>query len=173
MLNKQNSSAEKGQTLIELIVVMAVGTIIISALTFAAIYTIRNSQFAKNQFQATKLAQEGMEKIKSIRDRDQAAVISGFSCNSQPVTTFSGLWTCNLSGPCSSGICYFTLSGNTLSSGTNASFEDLGNGLSRQVQLKDAFSYDKEKEIKVIVRWTDTSGAHESTVTSVLGNTRL
>jgi prepilin-type N-terminal cleavage/methylation domain-containing protein len=166
-------SNEKGQTLVELIVVVAVGAIIISALTFAAIYTIRNSQFAKNQFQATKLAQEGMEKVKSIRDRDQVGVISNFSCNSQPVTTFSGLWSCNLSGPCADGICYFTFSGNNLSAGTTTSFEDLGSGLTRQVSLKDGFSYDKEKEVTVIVRWSDTSGTHDSKVTSILGNTKL
>lgn len=171
MLNKK--MGEVGQTLIELIVVVAVGTIIISALTFAAIYTLRNAQFAKNQSQSTKLSQEGVEQIRSIRDRDQAGSISGFTCNSTAVTTFSGLWSCNLSGPCAGGICYFTLSNNTLVYGSVNSFEDLGNGLTRQVQLKNGFSYDKEKEVTVLVRWNDISGVHDSRITSVLRNTKI
>jgi len=166
-------SDERGQTLIELIVVVVVGAIIISALTFAAIYTIRNAQFAKNQSQATKLAQEGIETVRSIRDRDVTGSISNLTCNSQAVTAFSGLWSCNLSGPCSGGICYFTLSNSILTGGTNGSFETVGIGLSRQVQIKDGSSFNLEKEVTVLVRWTDVSGTHDSRLTSVLRNNKL
>src|SRR5689334_17998405 len=60
---------QKGQTLLELIVVMAVSVIITGALVFAIISSLRNAQFAKNQAQATKLAQEEIEKVRSLRDR--------------------------------------------------------------------------------------------------------
>lgn len=145
---------EKGQTLIELIVVMAVGIVIITALTFAAIYTLRNANFAKNQAQATKLAQGGMETVRSIRDRDP---------------TFVGLWSDNF-GTCANGTCYYIFSGNSFTSGTNLSFEDLGNGLKRQIQMKNGASFDTEKIVTVLVRWSDISGDHDSNLTTVLRN---
>ena len=75
MLNDKSSvvsrqSSEAGQSLIELIVVTAVAVIVVGALTFATIASLRNAAFAKNQSQATKLAQDGLERMRSLRDRD-------------------------------------------------------------------------------------------------------
>ncbi len=62
---------ERGQSLIELIVVITVTVLIVGALTFATISALRNAQFATNQAQATKLAQDGIEKVRIGRDRNQ------------------------------------------------------------------------------------------------------
>lgn len=70
--------SEKGQTLIELIVVIAVIIVVVAALTFATIASLRNANFSQNQAQATKLAQEGLEKVRILRDRD---------------TTGAGIWS--------------------------------------------------------------------------------
>jgi DNA-binding NarL/FixJ family response regulator len=46
---------------------MGVAIIVVGALTFATIASLRNAQFSQNQAQATKLAQEGLEKVKSLK----------------------------------------------------------------------------------------------------------
>ena len=50
---------------------IAVSVIVVGALVFAIIASLRNAQFSKNQSQATKLAQEGIEKVRSARDRGE------------------------------------------------------------------------------------------------------
>lgn len=67
----------KGQTLLELVAVVAVVIIVVVALTFATISSLRNSQFAQAQAQATKLAQEGIERVRAGRDRNSCIIQSG------------------------------------------------------------------------------------------------
>lgn len=153
---KGSPRGEAGQTLIEVIVVVTVSVIVVGALVFATIASLRNASFSKNQAQATKLAQDGLEKVRTIRDRD---------------TTFLGLWARRMSD-CVGSICYFIFSppnSNNLvqSSGSN-DFENLGNGLERQVQIKDGVSFDIEKIVTVMVRWRDYSGYHQSLLTTSL-----
>lgn len=63
-------SDSKGQSLMELVVVIAVMVVVVGALTFATIASLRNAQFSKNQAQATKLAQEALEWVRTGRDRN-------------------------------------------------------------------------------------------------------
>lgn len=63
---------EKGQSLLELVVSIAIAILVLGALTFAIITSLRNASFASNQAQATKLAQEGLENVRSTRDRGGA-----------------------------------------------------------------------------------------------------
>jgi len=62
---------DKGQSLIEVIVACSVGILVVAALTFATIFSLRNANFAKNSAQATKLAQEGIERVRTGRDRNE------------------------------------------------------------------------------------------------------
>lgn len=62
---------ESGQSLIEVIIASLVGILVVSALTFATIFSLRNANFAKNSAQATKLAQEGIERVRTGRDKNQ------------------------------------------------------------------------------------------------------
>lgn len=57
----------KGQTLIEVLVALAIGTIIVTAVTVMVVSSLINSQSSRNQNIATRYAQEGMENIRSIR----------------------------------------------------------------------------------------------------------
>ena len=155
MSNDQGRACRQaGQTLVELIVVITVGMLIAGALVFATITTTRNAQFARNQVQATKLAQEGLEKLRSIRDRDP---------------TFAGLWNIDASASCT-GTCYFRFNSSgssTLLQGTNADFEDLGGRLQRQIQMQNGAN-SNEKIMTAKVQWTDFSGTHESRISTVL-----
>lgn len=156
----------RGQSLLELIVVMAVVIVIITALVFSSISSLRNSQLAKNQAQATRLAQEGMETLRILRDRDGVVNKGGsFKFN----TDWATLFNCS-----TDSICYFkiTSSGNSLDSTTVSDFEtfsqtgDLKN-FKRQVRVingQDA----GEKFFTSIVIWTDFAGEKESRQITVL-----
>ncbi|MBI4036287.1 prepilin-type N-terminal cleavage/methylation domain-containing protein [Candidatus Daviesbacteria bacterium] len=155
--------SEKGQSLLEMIVVVAVGTIIVGALTFATIASLRNAQYAKSQSQATKLGQEGMEKVRSIRDRD--TVVRYAKAPGSFTDKFSDLWSINFSCP---GNCYFTLAGSTLVGGAATSYEEVDKDFKRQVQVEDGSNFAQEKKVTVIVVWNDFSGSHESRITTLL-----
>lgn len=94
------SSRENGQTLLELLVVLSVSVIVIGALVFATIASLRNAQFAKNQAQATKLAQDGIEKVRLGRDRNQV-ILSLTGVSSWNGTTMEPypIWSYQFSGP--------------------------------------------------------------------------
>lgn len=64
--------SEAGQSLTEVIIAATVGVFVVTALTFATIFSLRNASFAKNSSQATKLAQQGLEWVRTGRDRNTA-----------------------------------------------------------------------------------------------------
>lgn len=160
-----------GQSLVELIVVIAVIVIVLGALTFATIASIRNAQFAKNQAQATKLAQEGLERVRSVRDRN-----SSVSYLSAGVRDWNWLWTNTISTVCGSSQCYMKLkSGSCVYDlcqiiGTTSTQEDIyrDGKFTRMITIEDGASFDTEKEVTSIVSWTDFSGSHESRLITIL-----
>lgn len=163
---------QHGQTLLELIVVITVASLVMGALTFATISSLRNAQFSKNQTQATKLAQAGLEVVRNIRGKDGTVT---FEYGDSTTTKFSDLWNIprGMSSSCNQDICYFKLDPNnlTLTGVTDSTFEPLPGNLQRQVQIRDTESgdsYKVEKTVSVIVRWNDFSGIHQSQLTSIL-----
>lgn len=158
----------RGQSLMELIIVMAVAIIVIGALTVVTISSLRNANLSRNQLQATKFAQEGIEKIRSIRDRD-GTVITNFG--GVPRNKFSQLWDVKLIQDCTSQPCNFLLnsSDNTLTQ-NNTAFESLAGGFERRIQITDENpTYQNRKTITVIVNWIDFAGTHESHLRTILG----
>ncbi|MDO8576947.1 MAG: prepilin-type N-terminal cleavage/methylation domain-containing protein [Candidatus Daviesbacteria bacterium] len=155
---------EAGQSLIEVIVAVTVGILVVSALTFATIFSLRNASFAKNSAQATKLAQEGIEKVRTIRDRDGSVI---FTAGNTTTSKFSDLWGVQMSTSCTP--CYFSLS-NGLNPSVAANFDDLGNGLQRQIQISEEANVDwrSQKKITVVVKWSDFAGSHESKLVTIL-----
>jgi len=120
-LKVKSAKLQTGQTLLELIVVVSVSVIVIGALVFATIASLRNAQFSKNQLQATKLAQEGIERVRIGRDRNQCIAIPLISVNSwngnnSACTSSGALWDYHISGDCQkeqpglSSKCYFNVS---------------------------------------------------------------
>ena len=149
---------EKGQSLIEVMIAVTVGILVVTALTFATIFSLRNANFAKSSAQATKLAQEGIEKVRTLRDRDGAVNYPGAS-------KFSDLWAITFS--CLGDInCYFYLNvGGTLTGGSAISFETIPPNFKRQFQIEDAGS--EQKRVTSLVRWTDFAGDHESKLVTI------
>lgn len=160
---------EKGQSLIELIVSLTIAILVLGSLTFAILTSLRNAQFAKNQAQATKLAQEGLEKVRSLRDRDGSVYYPyGPPLEIIIADNFNDLW--NTTHSCSSGdtSCFFYLDPNNgvLTWGTLTT--DVSGGFRRQILLEDEDDGTKKKKVTAIVTWGDASGEHESRLTTIL-----
>lgn len=146
------SRCGKGQSLIEVIIATTVGILVVTALTFATIFSLRNANFAKNSAQATKLAQEGIEKVRTLRDRDG----------------FTQLWPITFSCSIEVNNCYFYFNAvGTLMGGNALIFETIPPNFKRQFQIEDAGA--EQKKVTSIVRWTDFAGDHESELTTILG----
>ena len=159
--------SENGQSLIEVIVAAAVGILVVTALTFATIFSLRNANFANSSARATKLAEEGLEKVRTLRDRNQDGTVS-FDDGSRSANKFSDLWALSLG--CGAGInnCYFYFNqSGKLTSGDSGLFESVSDSFKRQLLIEDAGN--DQKKITAVVRWTDSSGDHESRLTTILG----
>lgn len=183
---------QKGQSLIEVLIALAVTTIVIIALIIVVLAGLKNAQFAQNQSKATRYAEQAIDQIKTVRDWDQQVIV--FQDNAAPLPCgscgnnckFSDLWNCHLTpgsgtSPCSThtGVnitgCYFDLvSGPGLSEPALPSSisENLNDsGLTREVFISDDEStYQAEKNVIVRVSWTDSSGEHESNLQTKLTN---
>jgi hypothetical protein len=151
---------DKGQTLLEVIIAITVGIIVIGALTFATISSLRNADFAQKQSQATKLAQEGIEKVRGIRDRDEMI-------DNGSQVPFSSIYSTTCNPTCTF---YFKMLGpNTFSLTQSSVTEDLGDGFTRQIVVSDISGQPNEKKVISLVKWSDYSGEHESRLTTILG----
>lgn len=154
---------EKGQTLLELVVVVTVIVFVVAALTFATIASLRNANFAQNQAQATKLAQEGLETVRSLRDRDTSG--AGIWFESTACTTSVPSTCPSTQSTCPAGGCYFFFNASkTLLNGTSVNTETVGN-FKRQFFIEDV---PEGKKVTAVVTWKDASGGHESRVTTLL-----
>lgn len=62
--------ARKGQSLVEAIVAIGITLLVITGLVVLAVGAVRSATLAKNRSLAVQYAQEGMEALRSVRDRD-------------------------------------------------------------------------------------------------------
>ncbi len=190
---QQVTGNQKGQSLMELVVVIAVMVIVIGALTFATIASLRNAQFSQNQAQATKLAQQGIERVRTGRDRNQAINTQGGLGN---VTSWNGdaggngsIWQYQIDGNCGNTkltppvFCFFNINNSgVLTYNTsygknpdNPNQETLPPNSESVPPFKraiiiydDVASRNTQKTVTAVVTWSDFSGSHESRLTTIL-----
>lgn len=180
--------SQKGQSLLEVMVVLMITVLVLVALLTVVVVSLRNAQFAQNQTKATKYAQDAIERIKTLRDRnDSLETNNTVVMQSSPDThKFSDLWSDKLSNLCAagteiSGPCYFKIVENSITHAVILTqvdpnvWDDLGDGLKRQIILTDKRSiepnvdkYKYEKELTVRVEWIDASGTHQSDLQTIL-----
>lgn len=201
-MSKTTNLFQKGQTLLELLVVMTIVSVVIGGLVFAIIGSIRNASFAKNQAEATKFAQEAIERVRSGRDRDDP-ITGNFVLRGSTITGWQdpNLWSNRIDQNCGDSnakpplYCYFKLTYNDTSVGIGSSYpgaltyltasSDLpstaetissSTQFTRAVILSDSndlcspgiHCFTIEKDVTVVVRWTDFTGAHESRLSTIL-----
>ena len=80
-----------GQSLLEVIVAFGVATLVLTSLVAAVVVAIRNTRFAKNQALATKLAQEGIEKVRVYRDQTDNWDTFKANCGNESAVGFTSL----------------------------------------------------------------------------------
>lgn len=164
-------SPEGGQSLLEIVIAIGLALIISTGLVITTVNGLKNSQFSKNQAQATKYAQEAIDQIRTIRDRDYAVCGPSLS-----VAKFSDLWPSDV---CSLA-CTYTLKRSSVDGycpGDTSSpiwlkisppaQETIGN-FNREIKI-ETFSAN-QKKVTVKVSWTDISGNHESQLVTILAN---
>lgn len=181
------AQSQTGQSLLEVIVAMTAGILVVAALTYAVIFSLRNANFAKTSSQATKLAQEGIERVKTGRDRNQCInsipiiMVNSWNGGNGSCSTGDPIWSYQING--SSGCtndpnpnCYFNVTNtgslNYLTNGSSvpAQFaETVAPNFKRVVILSDdAGTYTTQKKVTIIVQWTDFAGPHQSMLTTIL-----
>lgn len=65
---------EHGQTLIEVLVALGAAVAVLFGITVAVISSLNNAQFTKNQNLANKLATQGMEIVRQLRDSSSSGL---------------------------------------------------------------------------------------------------
>ena len=157
----------KGQSLMEMVIALGIVLAVISTIAIITLNGMQNSQFSKNQVQATKLAQDGIDKVRTIKSRNYTVCGIG-----------SNLWTDLYAHTCAtSGICNFQIRSTSACGGSDpVSLNSIGtpesitlDGITfqRAVNITEAGSL-TQKQVTVTVSWTDISGSHSSKLVTVL-----
>ncbi len=80
---------QKGQTLVESLIALAVAVVIVSAIVVSVISSLSNAQYTKNQNLANQYASQGMEVVRGIRNTswDTISSYNGDYCLPENQTT--------------------------------------------------------------------------------------
>jgi Tfp pilus assembly protein PilV len=143
---KYYSRSEAGQSLFEIVLALAIATLIVVALVGLTSSVIRNTTFSKNKTLATRHAQEATEWLRGERDADFDAF---FVWATTPLWCLKSLsWTEATVGSCTAG----AEIGDTIFKREVAFVQStvLVDGLPKNVV---------ETDVKVY--WTDAQGIHE------------
>ena len=130
-----------GQSLIEVLVAVAVTIIVIAALAFLSTTGLRLSKITSRRAEATKLASSGVEAIRYVRD------VCGFT------SLAPGCYVITNSGT----VCNVV---NVDASCTGANYTLGGNSYSRKIQLSQygAIPAASALEVETTVTWADSTG---------------
>ncbi len=195
-LHKNN----KGQTLIEVVITLGVALIIITSILVLANASNRRATIARQSTQASKLAQEGMEIVRNIRDVDndqavQEGLIGLIPCTAaspcswsdlygDPVNTFSARLEKPSTGDCSISESWCLVSGietvlNIFTRSITVSDDDIGGGPGEDVICAEdpppgqpELEGTDIKRVTVTVSWESPIGDQEREVVSCLSNWR-
>lgn len=129
-----------GQSLLEVIVALAVVLLVVLALVRAVVTAVRSSDFAKKSAQASSFAQEGMESMRAFRDASWTVFWAAATGVNR-----------DLSGSTPGGSCLTT--------------PNLANTFIRCVKMEQITDPDPNKnkvKTAVTVSWTDSNGTHKS-----------
>lgn len=107
--DKKNN--QRGQNLLELVVGVGLLTIVVGAIAVITISGLRNTQYSKNQVQATQFAQQNMEIVRSIRNSNYGICLQS---DTTTCTAWQDIWTVNFDtatppSACSSPPCNFKI----------------------------------------------------------------
>lgn len=175
---------QKGQNILELVLGLGLVAAVAVAISVISVNSLQNSQFSKNQSQATKLAQEIIEKVRTVKNSNfgictqaQAAQGSSAICSNWEQMWANQFGTfesdCVANQTCTyvlGGSCLTAVGGGSETSPFcvkhSASAVDLGDGFTGQVFIEDEEA--SQKRVTVRVYWTDSGGQHMSELVTIL-----
>jgi Tfp pilus assembly protein PilV len=135
-----------GQSLVEVLAAIAITSVVVVALLGLGSVAVRSATASRNRASATSYAQEGIEAVRSIRDRSFSALPSAGG-SLYRLSKINGSW-------------FFT-------SGT----ETIENLFSRDVRIVSTGTSGKV-QVVVNVTWTDNTGSHTVSLDTYLTNWR-
>ena len=151
IVNTQKNKSQHGQTLIEMVVALGLAIIIVGAIASLTVNGLRNASQSQNQTVATKLAQQVIDQVKSIANKN--CPVTNVTTKNFWDTTFDGSTDYTLSGSC----------GLTTVGGGPTPMPSPFIPYTTHVWISDIAGYGSPstlKEIKVHIVWTDTTGDH-------------
>ncbi len=181
-----------GQSIIELVAVVAIGTILILALVALSTRANRGADFSKASNKASQLAAEGIEIVKSIKGAN-GSVYYNAACDGSVGTGYN--WNSFFSLDINETACGDTLGKKgyvildapggcpnwCMSLNSNITYPSYTvdkRTFVRQVYVADTpptsqcnasgLDFNKIKQFTVLVSWSDPSGSHSSTNTTCL-----
>ncbi|MBI2022443.1 hypothetical protein HYS97_01155 [Candidatus Daviesbacteria bacterium] len=161
----------KGQTLLEIVIAISLIMVILFALVIVTINALRNSQQAKNQTEATKLAQEGLELVRIIKenncpiDTGDAGVYFWYAEDSQGDNL---IWNSQLGDTIKQVDSFkpvFAPDGSCIKLEKN--LEEFGI-YKRKLKLKIKLPEADQLYVTSTVEWTDLSGSHSSFLVTII-----
>ena len=178
--------SQKGQTLIEAVIAMAIALVLISSVLTLVNRSNSRATNARQSTQASKLAQEGLEIVRHIRDNDYDGSLTGFGAVCGGSTRWSDLYDCTV-GDLSAGLdpCLITVSGIptttwclvlntaetiTLDSATFTRNAQIVDNLSPICSDLSGVTSADTKRVIVTVTWQSPVGLQERNVISCLTN---
>ncbi len=170
---------QNGQSLIELMVGLSLVTVVVGALAIITTYGLRNSQFSKNQSQATKYAQENLEKVRAIRSGNYGICPPSSACTTWDSTfwtrTFSAgekytITSCSINS-ITVPYCLVTMGGPaptpTPAPIANTVFSQEVIVLNEPISAPPPYN---QKKVISRVYWTDNTGQHSSDLVTILSS---
>ena len=143
----------EGQSLFEVILALALSTLIIVALVSLVTNSIRNAGYSKNKTYATRYTQEATEWLRGQRDTGWEAFVANCQSCSNPPAYMQCL--------------------NTLAWGNCGTCDDsevIKNIFKREVSFTDIEADSVTVEVKTF--WTDSQGIHEVQSSTILTDWR-
>lgn len=171
--------SQSGQGLIEVLAALTIAMVVLTALSVAAVTSVRNATFAKNQNQANALARQTMDGVRAYRDiyknrffnvktegcyRLSADIVQPLDVNGDPIDDPLDLVAGSL--PCTAA----SVAGDTLTGGfTRKIMLDKDGNFTAPTKCPDPLNANSCVNIIIYVQWTDASGAHSSELSSIFG----
>jgi len=146
------SKYDKGQSLFEVVLAIAVVTLITVGIIILATDTIRNSTYSKNKTLASKYAQEGIEWVRDQRATDPTTFYTNVNVPTFCISDLTSTW--DNPGPCSD-----------LYIGTTNFYREITFSVSSLNGKTSVYTV-------VTVYWDDSQGKHDAKAETTLVDTR-
>lgn len=154
---------QKGQNLIEIVVMLGVLMVVLSSVVIVTVNGLKNSQFAKNQLLATKLAQEGIDNIKLAKSKNCQITFNSTNYNWYDSNT---IWAVSIMAETAYSV---NLNNNPCMVTGNDSISGGFTQFTRSISLID-YGSTSTKRVTSEVKWNDFSGTHSSKIVTLISN---